>query len=47
MVSSAGLIMILIGGLVVIFGFGRIVGHLTKLDEFLDELSDSPHQIQS
>lgn len=32
------LILILFGSLVVLFGFGSLIGHLFGLDKFLDDL---------
>ncbi|MDP4224249.1 MAG: hypothetical protein Q8868_13155 [Bacteroidota bacterium] len=36
--SSLDLIVILFVGLVLIFGIGRIVGHVCKIDKYLEEI---------
>ena len=43
--SVTELVLILFGGLAVLFGVTEMIGHLTGLDKFMDKLSDSIHQL--
>lgn len=44
--SLFNLILIFFSGLLAIFAFGCLIGHITRLDRFLDLLSDSEHQLK-